>query len=126
MLLCIWVMKQNNWRLLADLNISIKTLSFLQSLGFDIKRIDKKFSDDQDVVNLAKNENRIILTFDKDFGEIYYFSERKTFSVIVLYLKNQTSEYVNRILERFFDEIEYEEIKNKLIILYEGRYRIVD
>jgi len=118
-------MKQNNWRLLADLNISLKTVDFLQSLGFDAKRIGINSSSDEEVVRIAKEENRAIITFDKDFGEIYYFHKEKSFTAIVLYAKNQTSESVNKILKKFLEETSPESIENKLVILYEGRYRII-
>lgn len=117
--------KQYNLKLLADLNISIKTTSFLASLGYDIKRITANLRDDEEVVETAINEERTIITFDKDFGEIYYFY-KKNFSVIVLYLRNQTPEQANKILKEFLEGKNPKLIKNKLIILYEGRYRIID
>lgn len=117
--------KIENWRFLADLNISLKTISFLKSLGIDIKRVDKSVGDDEDIASLAKQENRTILTFDKDFGEIYYLYHKKTLTVLVLYLLNQTSENVNKVLKKFFDEVQFPEIKDKLILLYEYRYRII-
>src|SRR3989338_11318280 len=103
--------KTGSWKLLADLNISIKTVSFLQSLGFDIKRIDKSLSEDKDVVYLAKKEQRTIITFDKDFGEIYYFHQEKSFAVIVLALEDQTSEAVNSALNQFFSGVSFEQVK---------------
>ena len=45
-----------NWKLLADLNISLKTVAFLQFLGLDIKRIDKSLNTDDDVINLQKKK----------------------------------------------------------------------
>lgn len=117
--------KQNNWRLLADLNISIKTVNFLRFLGYDIERVQRSISEDDNIVELAKLQNRTIITFDKDFGEIYYFHKKKSFTVIVLYLRNQTSDSANRVLNKFLEETTSEEIKNKLIILYEYRYRII-
>src|SRR3989344_3946210 len=125
MLHCIWSMKKrSHWKLLADLNISLKTVDFLRSEDIDVRRIEKSVSTDEGVVETAVRENRIILTFDKDFGEIYYFHLKKTFAVIVLSLENQTSGAVNDVLRKFFSELSPGEIENKLIILYERRYRI--
>ncbi len=117
--------KHNNWKLLADLNISVKTVNFLQLLGFDIRRVDKSISTDEEVVKIAKMEKRVILTFDKDFGEIYYFHHPKTITVIVLYVQDQTAETVNIILKKLLAEVSFKKVKNKLIIVYEGRYRII-
>ena len=117
--------KSNHWKLLADLNISVKTVTFLQSIGIDIQRVDTSVSTDQEIIVLAKRENRTILTFDKDFGKIYYFNAQKTFTVIILSLENQTAESVNTFLKKFFGTIIFSEIKNKLVIAYEGRYRVI-
>ncbi len=118
-------MKQDNWKLLADLNISTTTVKFLSSQDYDIKRVSSLLKTDEEVVDLAQKEQRTILTFDKDFGEIYYFAKKKTFTVIVLALQNQTSEYVNKVLKDFLESISCDEMKNKLIILSEGRYRVI-
>ena len=117
--------KPKHWKLIADLNISIKTVGFLQSLGLDILRIDKSISTDEELVSLAKKENRVILTYDKDFGEIFYFHKEKIITVIVISVEDQTSESVNKILNNFFVTTEFEYIKNKLVILYEYRYRLI-
>ena len=117
--------KFSHWKFLADLNISLKTVLFLQTLGCDIKRIDKSLSQDEDVIQLAKTEKRIILTFDKDFGEIYYFRERGKITVIVLYLEDQTSESMNRTMKALLNDVSEEKIKHKLTILQQGRLRMI-
>jgi len=59
MLLRICDMKKSNpWKFLADLNISIKTVQFLQSLGIDIKRVDKTVLTDNEVVDIAQKEEQ--------------------------------------------------------------------
>jgi len=61
-------------RVLANENISPKTVRFLKSSGLDAKRITDfgKSLKDINVIEIAKKEKRIILTFDLDFGEIFY------------------------------------------------------
>src|SRR3989338_8117844 len=88
----------DQWKLLADLNISVGTVHFLRGLGYDIKRVDKSIVTDEEVVRIAQEEQRIIITFDKDFGEIYYFHKEKSFTVIVLSAADQTTEHVNKVL----------------------------
>jgi len=117
--------KFSQWKLLADLNISVKTVSYLHSLGIDIIRVDKSVSTDEAIVVLAKQQGRVILTFDKDFGEIYYFHKQKSITVIVLSVNDQTAEAINVLLERFFRDVPFEKVENKLVILYEGRYRLI-
>ena len=119
-------MKQNSWKLLADANISVKTVDFLLSQGIDIIRVHPSFLTDEEVIELARKESRAILTFDKDFGEIYYFSKNKSLTIIVLYVVDQRIEAVNPIIKLFLENHSFEEMNNKLILLYEGRYRILD
>lgn len=128
MLLLICNMKKQEFtklKFLADLNISPKTVTFLTELGTDAVRIDKSNAADSEVVAMAKKEGRIILTFDKDFGEIYYLFEKRKITVIVLYLRDQRYENANRILKNFLSKIDERFIQTKLILLYEDCYRII-
>src|SRR5512144_2177385 len=43
----------------------------------------------------AKREQRVIVTLDQDFGEIYYLRERGRVGVLVLRLRDQTVASVN-------------------------------
>jgi len=56
--------------LLADENFPFPSFKFLADKGYDIKHIiiDNQAVSDESVVDLAIAENRIILTFDSDFG----------------------------------------------------------
>ncbi len=58
-------------RLLADENISGAVVAALREDGHDVAwvRTDAPGSDDGTVLQRAIREKRIILTFDKDFGE---------------------------------------------------------
>ena len=58
-------------RLLADENIPGDAVAALRATGHDVAwiRIEAPGSPDQDVLSRAQQEGRILLTFDKDFGE---------------------------------------------------------
>lgn len=93
-------------KFLLNANLSVLTKEFLQEkFNYDVK-ITQDFgmntASDEEIIELAKKEKRIIITLDLDFGEIYYFYTPRDLGVIVLRLKIQTVEEVNRILERFF------------------------
>jgi predicted nuclease of predicted toxin-antitoxin system len=59
-------------RLLADENIPSSVVRVLADGGYNILwiRTESPGISDIDVMNIACRENRIILTFDKDFGEL--------------------------------------------------------
>ena len=118
-------MKQNSWKLLADANISVKTVQFLTTHGFDIIRVHPPFLTDEEVIVYAQKEKRTIITFDKDFGEIYYFSKHKSVTIIVLYAQDQRAEVINVIIKQFLETVGYEEVQNKLVLLSTGRYKVL-
>lgn len=117
-------------RVLLDANLSAKTGQFLEErFGFDVVALitsTQRSLPDHDVVALAKQEQRVIISFDQDFGEIYHFRERGRVGIIVLHLLDQTVESVNRVLERFFiDEGETIDLLHSLVIVEEDRIRVI-
>jgi predicted nuclease of predicted toxin-antitoxin system len=75
-------------RLLADENIPKKALEALKQQGIDIVSV-ADFStglSDQDVIKTAIRENRVIVTFDKDFGELIVKRRLKPPGLILLRL----------------------------------------
>ncbi len=59
---------------LANENIPLKSIKILREKGYDVKAIIEKFPgiSDKEVLKIAKNENRIILTFDRDYGKLLF------------------------------------------------------
>lgn len=59
-------------RFLADENVPGNVVSSLRNAGHDVVwvRADMPGCSDQDVLTRAESEARIVLTFDKDFGEL--------------------------------------------------------
>jgi len=116
-------------RFLLNANISHETAEFLNSLGYDAKtaaHFGLEKAEDEEIFDKAVKEKRIIITFDLDFGEIFYFSKECSESVIILKLKNQTVESVNKNLEWLLKSkiLQRKEIKKGLIIVEEGRIKI--
>lgn len=57
---------------LADENFPLAAVRDLRGLGWDILTVKewRPASDDVDVLSKAREEGRVLLTFDKDFGEL--------------------------------------------------------
>lgn len=91
--------------LLLDANISPKTAEFMRRrFSFDTTSLiesRKTHLADEEIITLAKRENRIIITQDLDFGELYHEAD-PSFGVIILRLDDQRSSNVNAVLENFF------------------------
>lgn len=61
-------------RLLANENVSSETIEALRSLGHDVASsgADAPGATDREVLARAGREDRIVITFDKDFGELAF------------------------------------------------------
>lgn len=118
-------MKRSDLKLLLDENISTITLEFLSKLNFDIKRIvpeDKL--ENSDIIDKAAKENRVLITFDLDFGEIAALASEGKSGVIILRLADQRPENTNKVLASFFSRFTIQELlKGKLFIVTEKKIR---
>jgi predicted nuclease of predicted toxin-antitoxin system len=74
-------------RFLADENIPGDAVAELEAAGHDVVsvRAVAPGSKDADILALAVREERIILTFDKDFGELAWRAGLPTSTGIVLF-----------------------------------------
>ena len=61
-------------RFLANENIPVNSITCLRAAGYDVKAIIEKRqgASDSDVLKLAYIERRVILTFDRDYGELIF------------------------------------------------------
>ena len=61
-------------RLLADENVPLASVDWLRAGGFDVASIseDAAGAPDVDVLRMAREEERVLITFDRDFGELVY------------------------------------------------------
>ncbi len=74
-------------QLLADENFPGTTVTVLRQQGHDVVwiRTDAPGSSDQEILARAQVEKRIILTFDKDFGELAFRCGLPATSGIILF-----------------------------------------
>ncbi|MDI3535332.1 MAG: hypothetical protein PWQ82_1697 [Thermosediminibacterales bacterium] len=113
---------------LTDENISPKTVSFLRSYGLDIKDIKEEGLSgikDKQVLNLARSEDRIIITCDLDFSNILRFPLNQHSGILVIRAYPPTVENINSILKKFLQEIDdLKTIHHKLTIVEKDKFRI--
>lgn len=74
-------------RILADENFPRDAIIALQHQRYDVVwvRTDAPGSSDRDILERAQAENRIIVTFDKDFGELAFRFKLPATSGIILF-----------------------------------------
>ena len=74
-------------RLLANENMPFAAVKSLRECGYDVLwvRENAPGSSDEDVLALASEEDRVLLTFDKDFGELAFKSRLSAKCGLVLF-----------------------------------------
>ena len=103
-------------KFLIDENISPTIVAELKKLNYDVVHVREicKGCPDNEIIKLAKKENRII-TFDKDFGEL--FSEDIT--IILIRIKDQSPKCILETFIKFLKQNEglLETKEKKLIVI---------
>lgn len=97
-------------KLLANENFPLQSVLYLRSRGFDISAIgtDNSGIQDQSVMTIAINEERTILTFDRDYGElIFKHNYRPRKGVIYLRLQEYKPDEPGRLIEELLNNNEY-------------------
>lgn len=66
-------------KLLANENFPYKSIFYLKSKGYDITSIgmDNPSIKDSEIMTIAMAEERTILTFDRDYGELIFRNNYK-------------------------------------------------
>jgi len=82
---------------LVDESTGGKVAEALPKEGFDVLSVieDMRRADDIEIIRRAFNEGRVIVTNDKDFGELIFRRRLASKGVILLRLEDESSE--NRI-----------------------------
>ncbi len=116
-------------RFLLDANLSPETAQYLgATLGLDVLDLAGQGLGrltDGAVVALAQRQQRVIITLDMDFGELYHRRERGRLGVIIHRLRDESIESVNAVLCRFFRGHAAEiDLARSLVVLDEARVRI--
>lgn len=79
---------------------------------------------DADVFEKAKREERIVLTFDLDFGEIAAVARTGKPSVLIFRLRNTRSPHVIERLRAALPRVETDLARGAVVIVEESRIRV--
>ena len=112
-------------KFVLDVGVGNKVWQYLTTHGFDailITAINPSMSD-TDILLIAEDEERMVITMDKDFGELVYHSGKAHKGVLLLRLEDATGdekvEVIQYILENFENQIE-----GKFCVFKNVRFRI--
>jgi predicted nuclease of predicted toxin-antitoxin system len=95
-------------KFLADANIGKAIIAYLQSLGHDVfsaTALPPKTAD-VDILQLASTEDRVVLTADKDFGELVFSLRRHCVGVVLLRIETAHERDRCDVLARYWTHVE--------------------
>ena len=114
-------------RFLADAGVPPKTVEFLRQLGHEavhVRTLGIQRATDREIVDRARADFSIVLTFDLDFGEVLAVGILDKPSVIIFRLADERSESVNQRLSTVLAERADELESGALILVEDTRYRV--
>ncbi len=113
--------------LLANMNISPETVSGLRGKGIDIVRVSQILpvtSSDREILDLARRENRVVVTQDLDFSALLALGGFNRPSLITLRMSVSDPEAITRKLLGLLPELENALIKGCAVSIDDFTYRV--
>lgn len=112
-------------QLLADENTDFAVVRGLRAAGHDVVAIAELSprADDRDVIDRCHREGRILITEDKDFGQLVYASGAQASGVILLrFPSGRRSEMVDAVVDLI--DAQADKLVGSFVVLQPGRARI--
>lgn len=112
-------------KFVLDVGVGHKVSAFLTENGYDVLSIldiDPAMPD-ADILVIAERDQRMVVTMDKDFGELAYRSRQKHEGILLLRLEDASGDekanVIREILGKYADDI-----SGKFCVYQNGRLRI--
>ena len=112
-------------KFLADVNIEKDLVDFIKNSGYDTLWMPdyNRRLNDEELLKIANKEKRVLITNDKDFGELVFLQKKLSAGIILIRVRNQDVKQKLNVLKKLLNYYP-EKIKNHFIVLTEKRIRI--
>ncbi len=119
-------MKFHQLRVLTDENVSPKIVVFLRNHGLDVldtKEQGWQGKSDDELLEIAYQDNRWVLTHDADFGTLAIHEGKPYLGIIFLRVRNLKSHNVIRVCNQLLHhDVDFSQ--RALVVVEEARIRI--
>jgi predicted nuclease of predicted toxin-antitoxin system len=116
-------------KFLFDQSADFRLIPHLRHLGHDVVAISRNYPPglaDEDVLTIARQEARILIVADRDFGELIFHQELAHTGIIFFRLPGATLqtkiEHLNTVLAENTNQLE----RGEFLVVTPGRIRIAD
>ena len=101
---------------LADENNPVTTVKALQDADINIRSIFEvaRGMEDEEILSYAFKQNIILITFDKDFGELVFQQKLPSKGIILLRFPPKSPEFITSILSQVIGNPQFQPEMNLL------------
>ena len=113
-------------KFIADMNVEKAVVDFLRDEGYDVKWIpdfDHTMLDES-LLKLANKERRILVTNDKDFGELTFRQRKLSIGVILIRVKGQKTGDKVKLLKKALKD-HADRLSNHFVVLTRTKFRFM-
>ena len=114
-------------RIFADHCVHTDVVKALCQIGIKVERaceIGLEKSSDEEIFNYILKTSQILLTFDKDFGNIIRFNIRNSAGIVVVCTERMSREIIIERIVSFFQSIKAKDLKGTLFLIKPEGIRI--
>jgi predicted nuclease of predicted toxin-antitoxin system len=114
-------------RVLADMGVSQRVVEWLRAAGHDAVHLRDEGLQrlpNGDIFHKAAGEQRVVLTFDLDFGEILAACGGQLVSVILFRLRNTRADFVIQRLADVLAQSSADLSQGAIVVVEDGRHRV--
>jgi predicted nuclease of predicted toxin-antitoxin system len=114
-------------RFLADMGVSQQVIEWLRTKGHDAVHLREEGLQrlpNGEIFQKAGREQRVVLTFDLDFGEILAASAGQVVSVVLFRLRNTRADFVIQRLDAVLNQSRAELSQGAIVVVEDGRHRV--
>lgn len=113
-------------KFLADVNVEKPIIDFLRKQGCDVKWIPDYNCEilDEDLLEMTNTEKRVLITNDKDFGELIFLQKRLSKGIILIRVKSQ-SVYIKLKLIKNLLQNYSNKILNHFVVITDKKLRFI-
>jgi predicted nuclease of predicted toxin-antitoxin system len=114
-------------RFLADQDVWKQTVDLIRAWGHDLitaGEIGLARASDEELLNQSRNENRLFITRDSDYGALVFLGRTLSGGVILLRIRPENQEEVHAELKNVLAVHGVDELRKSFCTVEAGRHRI--
>lgn len=119
-------MKFTDIKILTDENISPKVVTFLRNTGINVRDVKEEQwygRSDEELLQVAYQEDRFVLTHDADFGALAIHQGKPCYGILYLRLNNMQPAMIVQVLAGFMQK-DVEIAPHTILVIEEKRVRL--